>query len=54
MPTQPTMPTRASEPVIDQHDIWLVVNPVVNPVQGCPKGCTYCYLQPTYATSACQ
>ncbi|MFJ2397389.1 hypothetical protein ACIOTI_32150 [Streptomyces sp. NPDC087843] len=31
---------RVFEPVIDQHDTWLAVNPV----QGCPKGCAYCYL----------
>ncbi|MGR6998323.1 hypothetical protein ACU686_09860 [Yinghuangia aomiensis] len=30
----------AYDPVIDQHDTWLAVNPV----QGCPKGCTYCSL----------
>ncbi|WP_326681624.1 hypothetical protein [Streptomyces sp. NBC_01237] len=29
------------EPVIDQHDTWLAVNPV----QGCPKDCSYCYLK---------
>jgi hypothetical protein len=34
-------PSRVFEPVIDQHDTWLAVNPV----QGCPKGCTYCHLQ---------
>jgi hypothetical protein len=34
-------PERVFEPVIDQHDTWLAINPV----QGCPKGCQYCYLQ---------
>ncbi|MFF4371462.1 hypothetical protein [Streptomyces sp. NPDC001594] len=29
------------EPVINQHDTWLAVNPV----QGCPKRCRYCYLE---------
>ncbi|MEV0577087.1 hypothetical protein [Streptomyces sp. NPDC050392] len=29
------------EPVIDQHDTWLAINPV----QGCPKDCSYCYLK---------
>ncbi|WP_406834885.1 hypothetical protein ACICHK_00410 [Streptomyces sp. AHU1] len=32
---------RLFEPVIDQHDTWLAINPV----QGCPKNCGYCYLQ---------
>ncbi|MFC7643552.1 hypothetical protein ACFQX6_24235 [Streptosporangium lutulentum] len=27
-------------PVIDQHASWLAVNPI----QGCPKKCTYCFL----------
>ncbi|GAA3086840.1 hypothetical protein GCM10020000_86930 [Streptomyces olivoverticillatus] len=40
--------TPAYEPVIDQHDTWLAVNPV----QGCPKGCTYCYLQDLGLTRA--
>ncbi|MEU3356094.1 radical SAM protein [Streptomyces sp. NPDC037389] len=31
---------RAFEPVIDQHDTWIAINPV----QGCPWGCRYCYL----------
>ncbi|MFF4716540.1 hypothetical protein ACFY2V_34870 [Streptomyces eurythermus] len=29
------------EPIIDQHDTWLAVNPV----QGCNRDCSYCYLQ---------
>ncbi|REE58935.1 hypothetical protein BX257_1420 [Streptomyces sp. 3212.3] len=33
---------RLFEPVIDQHDTWLAINPV----QDCPKGCDYPYLQP--------
>ncbi|MGW3121363.1 hypothetical protein ACWDBW_30140 [Streptomyces sp. NPDC001107] len=32
---------RVWEPVIDQHETWLAVNPV----QGCPKACGYCYLR---------
>jgi hypothetical protein len=31
---------RVWSPVIDQHATWIAVNPV----QGCPKGCTYCFL----------
>lgn len=27
-------------PVIDQHASWLAVNPI----QGCPKKCAYCFL----------
>ncbi|MGW2612971.1 hypothetical protein ACWC4A_53320 [Streptomyces mirabilis] len=41
-------PQPVYEPVIDQHDTWLAVNPV----QGCPKGCTYCYLQDLGLTRA--
>ncbi|MFH8586472.1 hypothetical protein ACH4GP_19025 [Streptomyces celluloflavus] len=41
-------PTRLFEPVIDQHDTWMVANPV----QGCPKGCAYCYLQDLGQTRA--
>lgn len=50
MSTQPVMPTEPARPVpvFDQHDTWLVVNPV----QGCPKGCTYCYLQDLGLTRA--
>ncbi|KPI22942.1 hypothetical protein OV320_0990 [Actinobacteria bacterium OV320] len=33
-------PQRVWEPVIDQHDTWLAINPD----QGCPKVCDYCYL----------
>ncbi|MEU0074080.1 hypothetical protein ABZ027_31765 [Streptomyces sp. NPDC006332] len=37
----PLLPAqRVWEPVIDQHETWLAVNPI----QGCPKGCGYCYL----------
>ncbi|MFG2116613.1 hypothetical protein ACGFRB_28915 [Streptomyces sp. NPDC048718] len=36
------------EEVIDQHDTWLVANPV----QGCPKGCRYCYLEDLGLTRA--
>lgn len=37
----PLLPVqRTWEPVIDQHETWLAVNPV----QGCNKGCSYCYL----------
>jgi len=33
--------TPAYEPIVDQHESWLALNPR----QGCPKGCTYCYLK---------
>ncbi|MEU8733705.1 hypothetical protein AB0C68_30585 [Streptomyces tendae] len=37
----PLLPVqRTWEPVIDQHETWLAINPV----QGCNKGCSYCYL----------
>ncbi|AXI79062.1 radical SAM family protein [Peterkaempfera bronchialis] len=39
---------RVFEPAIDQHDTWMVVNPV----QGCPKGCRYCYLRDLGQTRA--
>ncbi len=32
---------RVWEPVIDQHETWIGVNPR----QGCPKACDYCYLR---------
>ncbi|MFG2631608.1 hypothetical protein [Streptomyces sp. NPDC048473] len=41
MPETALPPERAFEPVIDQHETWLAVNPV----QGCPKDCGYCYLK---------
>ncbi|WP_331762226.1 radical SAM protein (plasmid) [Streptomyces sp. NBC_01527] len=42
MPTSRLLPAkRVFEPVIDQHETWLAVNPV----QGCPKDCGYCYLK---------
>lgn len=31
---------RVWAPVVDQHATWIAVNPV----QGCPKACTYCFL----------
>ncbi|MFE4621802.1 radical SAM family protein [Streptomyces mirabilis] len=41
LPT-PVLPAqRTFEPVIDQHETWMAVNPV----QGCPKACGYCYLK---------
>lgn len=33
--------TPAYEPVVDQHESWLALNPR----QGCPKGCSYCFLK---------
>ncbi|MFI1204852.1 hypothetical protein ACH4VR_36405 [Streptomyces sp. NPDC020883] len=39
--------TPAYEPTIDQHDTWMVVNPV----QGCNRACRYCYLQDLNLTS---
>lgn len=41
LPTPVPPVHRTFEPVIDQHETWLAINPV----QGCPKGCGYCYLQ---------
>lgn len=41
LPTPVPPAQRVWEPVIDQHETWIAINPV----QGCPKGCTYCYLQ---------
>ncbi len=35
----PTKP-RTWAPVVDQHATWLAVNPL----QGCPKACAYCFL----------
>lgn len=31
---------RVFSPVVDQHATWIAVNPI----QGCPKACTYCFL----------
>ncbi|EID52548.1 radical SAM protein [Saccharomonospora xinjiangensis] len=33
-------PGRVWAPIVDQHATWIAVNPV----QGCPKRCTYCFL----------
>ncbi|WP_326635350.1 hypothetical protein OG884_20940 [Streptosporangium sp. NBC_01755] len=38
--TGPGLEGREWTPVIDQHASWLAVNPI----QGCPKKCTYCFL----------
>lgn len=27
-------------PIVDMHSTWLVLNPI----QGCPKKCKYCFL----------
>lgn len=35
-----TFAGRSFEPVVAHHGTWIAVNPV----QGCPKGCDYCYL----------
>ncbi|MFG2434595.1 hypothetical protein [Streptomyces sp. NPDC048508] len=35
------LPQPLFEPIIDQHDTWLAVNPV----QGCNRDCGYCHLQ---------
>ncbi|WP_414930611.1 winged helix-turn-helix domain-containing protein [Streptomyces sp. SHP 1-2] len=40
--------TRLFEPVIDQHATWMVADPV----QGCPKDCSYCHLQALGQTRA--
>lgn len=34
-------PARTFSPIVDQHATWIAVNPV----QGCPKGCAYCFLR---------
>lgn len=46
-PLPPLPVQRVWEPVIDQHETWLAVNPV----QGCPKACGYCYLSDRGQTS---
>jgi DNA repair photolyase len=33
--------TRTFAPIVDQHATWIAVNPI----QGCPKGCAYCFLR---------
>lgn len=33
-------PPRTRTPIVDQHATWIAVNPI----QGCPKACTYCFL----------
>lgn len=32
--------SRVWTPIVDQHATWIAVNPI----QGCPKACTYCFL----------
>lgn len=33
-------PARTRTPIVDQHATWIAVNPI----QGCPKACAYCFL----------
>jgi tRNA A37 methylthiotransferase MiaB len=33
-------PERIWSPVVDQHATWIAVNPI----QGCPAACAYCFL----------
>jgi DNA repair photolyase len=33
-------PPRTRTPIVDQHATWIAVNPI----QGCPKACAYCFL----------
>lgn len=33
-------PLRVRAPIVDQHATWVAVNPI----QGCPKACSYCFL----------
>lgn len=33
-------PLRTRTPIVDQHATWIAVNPI----QGCPKACAYCFL----------
>ncbi|MGH3918325.1 MAG: hypothetical protein ACRDSG_04690, partial [Pseudonocardiaceae bacterium] len=33
-------PRRMRSPIVDQHATWVAVNPI----QGCPKACSYCFL----------
>ncbi|MEV5543293.1 hypothetical protein AB0L13_41380 [Saccharopolyspora shandongensis] len=32
--------SRTRTPIVDQHATWIALNPI----QGCPKACTYCFL----------
>ncbi|EGJ77901.1 hypothetical protein STTU_5112 [Streptomyces sp. Tu6071] len=41
MPKSIPLASRFYEPVVDQHESWIAVNPR----QGCPKNCGYCYLK---------
>lgn len=36
----PAQSSRVWTPIVDQHATWIAVNPI----QGCPKACTYCFL----------
>lgn len=36
----PPQNRRTRAPIVDQHATWIAVNPI----QGCPKACTYCFL----------
>lgn len=40
-------PPRVRGPIVDQHATWIAVNPI----QGCPKACEYCFLNERGQTS---
>jgi hypothetical protein len=42
-----TRPPRTRTPIVDQHATWIAVNPI----QGCPKACSYCFLNERGQTS---
>lgn len=46
-PTESSRRLRTRTPIVDQHATWIAVNPV----QGCPKACAYCFLNERGQTS---
>jgi DNA repair photolyase len=46
-PTESSPRPRTRTPIVDQHATWIAVNPV----QGCPKACAYCFLNERSQTS---